>query len=139
MDCTASHMNIFPFPMTSVHCHPFCSPLARCPVQRSCPVCRRNPAGIHSRAAHRSAWQTYSIQFLFLVAAVAVLFLFLFSSQLQLGTPGKEMFSLQTCAFSGTKKLKPSERHWYHTVCLIWGPSCGISAAYPAVTPKILS
>lgn len=63
-------------------------------------------------AAHGSAWQICSIEFLFLVIAVRVLSVFI--SVLFLvpaRTLGKDTLSLKICTSSDTRKRRPSERH----------------------------
>lgn len=68
---------------------------------------------ILSSAAHGSAWQIYSIEFLFLVIAVRVLSVFISVLFLvPVITLGKDTLSLKICTSSDTRKLRPLKRHW---------------------------
>lgn len=64
-------------------------------------------------AAHGSAWQICSIEFLFLVIAVRVLSGFISVLFLDPAiTLGKDILFLKICTASDPRKLRPSERYW---------------------------
>lgn len=63
-------------------------------------------------AAHGSAWQIYSIEFLFLVIALRVLAAFISVLLAPVTTLGKNILSLKICTSSDTWRSRSQKRHW---------------------------